>query len=98
MKVLPQNSGEQHRPTYDSALSYAKEVYGRVNFDLDDLCVGKIDIEFDGIRVLKVNTWYNKVKITPESGSSYYWPIQPHKEEMTEENGLQLIKRKLNAT
>jgi hypothetical protein len=98
MKVLSSPQTSKIRLSYEQALEHIKEIYKRCTVESDETCISKIVVEFDGKIIKDVFAEYNKIKIIPDNQSPIYWPIQPHNEKLDTENGMEILKRKTNAT
>ena len=97
MKITPNNTAQtSSRLTYENALIHIHDVFGYVEHDLDEYCIYSISINYNRDVVLAIIVKYDRIKVKLDT-KDLFWPIQPFEKAIDIEEGLQLIKRKLNA-
>lgn len=96
MKIINDNDDiSKKRLSYKAAIEHLNEMYKQYILDSDDTCVCRVDLEFEGNIIKEISVWYDKIKFIPTSHVPIYWIVQPYKLDLNTENGIELLKRKI---
>ena len=95
MKQVQQQQNT-YRLTYQNACHHIQEIFGITAIEFDDDSISSISILYENRQISKIVVEYDKLMVTTSS-ETIYWPIQPFEMQMTPEEGMKLLKRKINA-
>jgi hypothetical protein len=96
MKIIPQ--AQVMTLSYKDAMAHILMIYNEPTTGFDEDCVDKYEIIMDEYHRYTVTAYYSYVKVTPKDAPTIYWPIQPYKEEFSEEASKKIIKELAKCT
>jgi hypothetical protein len=96
MKIIPQ--AQMIKLSFKDAISHILDIYNEPMTGFDENCVGKYEVIMDDSDGYTITAYYEYIKVTPKDAPTIYWPIQPYKEDFSEEASKKIIKELAKCT
>lgn len=90
MKVIPK--AQVTSLSYKNAIDHIIMIYDDPTTGFDEKCVDKYEVLMDESFAYTVTAIYIYLKVTPKDAPTIYWPIEPYKEEFSEEASKKIIQ------